>query len=860
MSTAVLNRAPAGGSAPGDPIVAGGRGAMRRVSMRGLRAHKMRFVLTLLAVMLGTAFISGSFVLTRSLGNGINALVGGIVQDTDVVVNASDSNPTGLPLSFGNRLRALPEVAAAEPETSGPVTLVGSNGKAVTSSSSPPTGLAWTEGADNATTGFHLLSGRRPTAPNEVAINDQGLAKSGLKVGDVARIGLPATGLTKVKVVGSYKFDFSSGGFVGVAFTPSAARTYFAPDRHTGTYYVRGKDGVSQTALRDAVQRVLPLGATAQTQEQFLDDAGKQINGGLSFLNTFLLVFGMIGLLVGASLIYITFSMVIAQRLRELALLRAVGASRGQILRSVLMEGLVVGLVGSLVGLLLGWALGWVLLTMLGYFLGVPMGAAVLPLVGSLVTLGLGTAVTVASAVAPAVRAGATSPVEAMGGQFATPRIGKLRIAAAVLMTLLAVALTVAGTAAGSLPLLGFGVVVALPTILVVSPLLAPWVMAVFRPLTRRSPVGRLAHGNTIRNPKRTAATAAALALGLALISAAAIVASSTKATLTDAFSKGQNWNYVVRNSQQQTPLPAYIVKQVRSAAGSGSVLAVGAVQLPLRNLGTDTSLSVSGDVAKAMSPSMVAGTADLRPDTMLVTDSVADAHHWKVGTKVNIGGAGRGPSHTLTVAGILQSGGPLDPMVVSSQVGDEYQQAKYRHPSTLYVTAPAGQSAEDLRSALDKATAGNPLVVVQSRHEFVKSATSFVNVILGILYGLLALAVVVSILGIVNTLALSVVERVRELGMMRAIGAHRLQIWIMVTIESVMICVYGALIGLGLGITFGFLLMGQLADTGLTTRVIPWVQIASFFVAAVVVGLLAAVWPSFKASRVQPLEAIAQG
>lgn len=838
---------------------------MRTVALRGLRAHKGRFFLTLLSVVLGTAFVAGSFVLTDTLRASFNGIVDGSLGLVDVEVAPVGEASAGLPLSLVDDLKKVDGVYAVEPAASANVSILDADGKALASGGAPIQGGAWLAGRDAASSEATIVQGRAPRADDEIVLNVTAAEKAGLEVGDTTQVLLPKEGLVPVTLVGLYELDFNVGGFVGVFFTKQKALEAFTDGERVPSIYLRAEpgSGVTQQQLKDRVVAAgLPVDVQARTGDVVRDEAKGQIGQALNFVTTFFLVFALIALLVGSFIIANTFAMVVAQRLRELALLRALGASRRQVTRSVLVEGLLVGLVGSLIGLASGFALALGLLFLINNVFGaaIPVGNLSVTPIGVVATLSVGILVTLAAAYGPARRAGHTSPVEAMRGEFATPKPSiKRRLVPALVLLGIGAGLTAVAVAQDSLQMLGGGFVVVLIALLMLSPFAAPIIMSIFRPLTRWRPMGRLAQGNANRNPKRTAATAFALALGLALISCFALIGASLRETFTGVLENGQNWTYIVSNAQNG-PVAPNVIAAVQDTKGVASTVQLGFTSVSTEDAPGERlfTLGLGGKVSDAFTLDMVAGDGELTPDTFLVTDTEAAKRGWAMGDSVTFTAPGAPPA-TLRVGGIMAAGQFLDPMVVPLEVSQTLAPPELREPSQVLVATTPGADDAALRAAFGEATKNYPLVTYQDREEYAQGANAQINTILYIMYGMLALAIVISILGIVNTLGLSVVERRREVGMLRAVGTSRRQVRRMITIESILIASYGAIIGITLGLVYGWLFVGRLKDDGFTSRVVPWGQFAIFVVIAVIVGALAALWPAIKASRTKPLEALAE-
>ncbi len=831
--------------------------AMRKVSMRGLAAHKVRFGLTVVSVVLGTAFIAASFVFTQMLGKSFDDIVDVGGDGVDTQVAPSGELDPGVPFDLVDTIAALDGVRAVEATVFGPVTLIGGDGKAVSSGGAPSEGFGWSDGPDTVSDAGDLTSGREPRRTDEIVLNVDGAETAGLTVGDSTEVVLLGGGVLDVEVVGVYDTpSVGLGGYVGVGFAPDQARDLFTDGEHASTLAVAADEGVSETVLTERVAAVLPEGVVARTGTEVKEASKSQFQQALSFINAFLSAFGVIALVVGSFIIANTFSMVVAQRSRELALLRAVGASRGQVARSVAAEALVVGVVGSALGLLGGLGLSWGLTRLLSALgSGIPVTGQQLSPTTVLVTMGVGVGVTLLAAMLPARRAGRVAPVEAMRGEFATPGANHVpRLVAGAVTGLLGVALTVMGVTGDSAVWLGLGFLGVAATVVVLSPVVAPGAFRVLSVVVARpfGSIGRMAQGNAARNPRRTAATALSLALGLALVTGFAVLGASTKASMEDIANAGMKWDYVVGGVEMQ-PIPAAAAQAVDDVPGTRTATMTMAPAM----VGDEASygLALTGELDRVVDLAVVDGQASLTPTTMLATQDAADHFGWHVGDSVTLEAPGR-DSVSLTLAGTYDSE-YFTPWIVDGTTLDRLVAEQNRETLQTFVMED-GAGTASLEAELDDAVAPFHIVTVDDREAFTAGLTRQVDIMLGVLYGLLALAVVISVLGIVNTLGLSVVERRREIGMLRAVGMLRSQVRGALYVESVLISVYGALIGLALGLGFGYLFARGLVDDGLTITAVPWLQALAFLVVAAAVGVLAALWPGHRAARTRPLEAIA--
>ena len=704
-----------------------------------------------------------------------------------------------------------------------------------------------------------LTEGRAPEAADEVVVNASAAEKAGLAVGDDTQV-IPQTGSPlDVEVVGIHDSDVAGlGGFIGIGFSPDTAVDLFTDGVNASDLLVAADDGVDEQVLTERVLAVLPDGTTARPGSELREESATEFQTALSFINGILFAFGFIALLVGSFLIANTFSMVVAQRSREMALLRAVGASRSQVTRSVALEALLVGLFGSALGLAGGFGLSKALSSILSAIgSGIPVSGQSLSLSTVLITMGCGTLITLGAALLPARRAGRIAPVEAMRGVFASPsKDHTLRLVVSFFAFLLGAFATWVGVASTDQVWIGVGFVGVGTAVVLMSPLIAPAVFAVIGPVLARpfGSIGRMARGNASRNPRRTAATGLALAIGLALVTAVSIIGASAKASLTQIASSGMTWDYVVGGPQGQ-PVPEGVLDALATVPDVATVVAVRAAPAVV---GGETAFGfgLSGDVSAAIDLDVVEGEETVSDSTILITTDTAGENGWDLGDEVVLAVPGQ-VEVPLQVAGIYDSE-YFSGWIVSDATAEKLVPVQQQAVFQAFVVGDDGVDQGQLRDDLREAVAPFVTTTVDDLEAFTASLTSQVDILLGILYGLLALAVVISILGIVNTLGLSVVERRREIGMLRAVGMLRSQVRRVIYVESVLISVYGALLGLVVGLVFGYLFARSLVPDGLDITVVPWGQVALFLVVAAVVGVLAALWPGHRAARTRPLEAIA--
>lgn len=834
---------------------------MRKVALRNLAAHKVRLFLTLLSVVLGTAFIAGSFVFTDTLQSSFDNIFAGQAKGVDVRVSPKERQSLGIPNEDVEKIKAMDEVRSVAPSVNGPVVLI-KDGKAVQTGGAPTFGTSYLPPEQAVAEPDKFLQGVPPSQPGEIAINEGGASRAGLHVGDKTTVLVPSKGNIDVTVTGIYDLPSNTGGFINLLFADTQARQLFTDGQHVGFVDIAAKPGVVADDLRDEIAKMLPT-YKVQNGDQVREDMKKEVGDALKFINYFLLAFGSIALIVGTFIIYNTFSMLVAQRLRELALLRAVGASRGQVGVSVVGEALVIGIIGSALGLLAGVGLAFGLSALLNAFdLGLPTGSMSVQPRTILVGLLVGVGVTVVSAYAPARRAASIPPVEAMRAEFgshdASLRIrtivGAVLAAAGVVLVVLG-AQNTGGNAAATV---GVGALALILAVLLVSPALSRPVVGGLGVLVRPfGPVGQMALNNARRNPRRTAATAFALTLGLMLVTAIGMLGASAKASITDLVDKGVKADYILAGPPGGfigVPLPA--TDKVKGVPGVQDVVAFHAMAV---KIGDD---QVFGTVAEGplddvLSYDLRSGTRNIGDNDILVSETVAGERGWKVGSTAELTSLDF-KKYQVTVRGVYKDTQLLGPLVASVALYDQVMPVNFRNNFIILITAAPGADLTTMRADLEKAMEPYAVVQVQDREDFKGAQGKQINTMLAILYGLLALAVVIAILGIVNTLALSVVERRREIGMLRAVGMQRQQVRRTIYLESMLIAIFGAVVGVVLGLGLGVGFLRTLRDLGIAQISVPWGQLVVVVVSSGVVGVLAALWPAVRAARTPPLAAIA--
>jgi putative ABC transport system permease protein len=839
---------------------------MIRATFKSLAARKLRLILSSLSIVLGVSFVAGAFVLTDSLGKVFDDLFSTVSRNVAVDVRGDKvtSGDQGdvralLPDSLVGTVRNVDGVKEAQGQVQGVAQLVNRKGKVVSTGGAPQFGFNWYD--SSLLQSGQIVQGKAPTGPDQIAIN-QGLAeRSDYKVGDKAPV-LTDAPLKTYTIVGIVTFDGkkSFAGETEVFFdTPTAQKVLNLEGKFT-EITVAADSGVSESELRKRVAAVLPAKTQAITGKALAKEQSSDVKQGLGFFNTFLLVFATIALFVGAFIIFNTFSMLVAQRTRELALMRALGASRGQVNRAVVLEAVVVGFLSSVIGLAAGVGVAIGLKALFGVFgAQLPDGPTVVALRTVIAAFVVGTLVTTVAAIMPARRASRVSPLAALR-EAATPdrSLKRQTIIGAIVLVLGAAAMT-KSLRDGGLQLLGLGTLLAFIGIAMLSPLVSrPIASGVGRIFSRRLP-GRLGRENAVRNPRRTAATAAALMIGLALISAVTVLGSSLKASVAKTISGAVGADFVLNTQSGGFPDAALQeaarqpgVKEVAGVKVNGMQLCDNASCSHAKQVGvTAFPSSALGDLVK-ITP--VDGSVSLKPDTLLVAERAAKNDKLKPGDTVTVQFA-RSDPQKLTVGGTFKTNDLIGDYLVDASHAKNF--SDQRNVAGL-VSVDNAKDVPVVRKELDKTLAGYPNIDVQDQSDFVAQTKSQVNQVVTIVNILLGLSVIIALLGVINTLALSVIERTRELGLLRAIGMARRQMKRMIRVEAVLICTFGGILGLVVGSIFGVALQQALKGSGVTELGFPVVTLVVYLLCAALAGAIAAALPARRASRLNVLQAIA--
>jgi putative ABC transport system permease protein len=846
---------------------------MTSVALKGLWGRKTRSILTALAILLGVAMISGTYVLTDTVQKAFNTAFSTAYRNSSAIITGKDtikgsnSNPS-VPPSILTKVRALPDVsAAAGAYLFDTVQLVGHDGKAISSGGAPNFGF----GVDPSETRFNpvaLVSGHWARGSHQVVIDSGTAANHHYRLG--ATIGAKgARRLAYYRIVGIAKISgISIGGATMAIFDVPTARAILDQPGFD-EISVAAKAGVSEARLAAEIRQLLPTAVQVRTAQAQARDSAKGVAKGTSVIANILLAFAAVALFVGAFVIFNTISITIVQRTRELATLRTIGASRRQVLRSVLLESLVIGVLASVAGLLLGLLLAKGLAALfVALGVGLPQAGTVFATRTIVVSLFVGTVVTLLAGLFPAIRATRVEPISAVreGAVGASSRPTRRRTIVAGSVVVLGLALVVNGMLAtggvsSALVQLGLGTMLLfIGVALLSSSLVRPLASVVGHPARRfGGTAGRLAAHNAVRNPARTAATAAALMIGLAFIAFVATLGAGARSSLTDALHNQVKADYVLAPSNNGSkffsPQAASALRVVQGVTVVSSIRADRA-----RALGGTTEVGAvdPGTVGQVFHFTWKHGSdTALRSlgDGALVDSSYAVDHHLAIGSPITLqSSAGNTRRFVVRATYRLPQADPVLPSVVISQQAFD---RTFPQPQDQEVLVDINGGVNPATTArLQHALAGYPDTTIQTTATWIKTQDRNVNQILDLFYVMLALAVIVSMFGMVNTLVLAVFERTRELGMLRAIGLSRRQTRRMIRHESIITALIGAALGLPLGVFLAALATRGLSNYGIGFH-LPIPQLVAFLWVAVLAGAAAAVLPARRAARLNVLHAL---
>lgn len=845
---------------------------MLRMTLKGMLAHKWRLASIFLSVVLGVAFLAGTLVLGDTIRRTFDNLFEDVFANTDATVRSASevegefgsSVRARLDKSIVDEVRQVDGVAEADPSVQGYAQIVDKDGDPIGNPGmgAPTFGTNWTD--VKAFNPFVLEpGGKGPTRNNEVVIDKLSADRGDYVVGDTVTV-LVQAGPREFTLTGIAKFGDadSPGGASFALFTLPVAQELVGQAGKVDSVSVVGDPDLSQTELAERIQAAMPDGVEVLTGDQITTENQDSLKQGLGFITYFLLIFALVALVVGSFSIYNAFSIIVAQRTREMALLRTLGASRGQVMRSVLGEALAVGVLASLAGLIVGVFMASILKAVMAAFgFDIPGGGVVLKPPTIIWSFVIGIGVTLISAIAPGRKASKVPPIAALREAAIDSSAGStIRMVVGLVVLGLGVAAVlsaVLGTAGGAQA--GLGVFLVLIGFIVLGPVLArPISRFVGAPLPRlRGITGGLARENAMRNPKRTAGTARALMIGVGIVSLITVFASSIKASINDQIDRAFRGDFVIDSGSfgfggLSTSLADDLneLDEVETATG----VRFGQAEID----GNSRFLFVIDprSFERIFDLEVTEGSLDdLGDDGIALFADTAEDGGWDVGDTIPARFAETGNTD-LTLAAIYDGNEVAGNYVIGIDMWAANSAEQY--DAQVYVQLAEGVSLDEGRAAVDSVADKVPNANVQDQDEFKRSISASIDPLIYLVYALLALALFIAFVGIANTLALSVYERTRELGLLRAVGMTKRQLRASVRWEAVLIALQGTLLGLILGTFFGWVLVRAAEGEGLTVFKLPITQAAIFVMIAALLSVGAAILPARRAARLDVLQAIA--
>ncbi len=843
---------------------------MLGLSLRMTLARKGRLVLTSLAIILGTGFLSGTLIFSDTLNKTFDRLFADVFRDGDAYVRSSQFDEVG----FGGEQRAQTPITALETvlavdgvdDATGDIQafarIIAKDGTPMGSENGPPTfgGIA-TESLAGLWT---IEEGRLPVGPTEMVMDKATAKNADYAIGDRVRVTAQSGSRTFTLVgIANYGDVSSPGGATFALFDQPTASEFLLREGYVDAFLVKGDGTLSDEDLAARITASLDptLKLETLTGAQITQETQDQIGQVLSFLTIFLTAFSLIALGIGCFVIYNVFSITIAQRLRENALLRAIGASKRQVSTSMFVEAGVIGVIGSFLGFASGIGLSQALSALLNAFgVEIPTKGLSVSVSTLVITVLVGTIVTLVSAIFPALRAGRVPPLAALRDTAleVVDQRGRRVLIGVVVSALGALGITL--TALGrSNNFLGFGILFVFAGVIIIGPAISkPVALALGRPIERwRGVTGGMARQNAARNPKRTARTAAPVLIGVALVTAFTAFAASLRAEIRDTIGSSFRGDYALSvDSQGFGGIPLTVTDQIAALPAVQQATGIGFVSV---KFGEDSRFAVVIDPATTgglYDFTMLEGRQDtLSPTGVLVSKTVATNKALSVGSTIPITLLD-GDVVNAKVEGIFDGEGTFGNYVVNRKLFTDTSTPLFNN--YVYIVKSPGADDEALESAVSAITTELGIGTLQSREEFIDAQAAQVNQILGLIYGLLTLSIFIAVVGIVITLLLSVFERTREIGLLRAVGMTRSQVRTTVRWESVITSLYGAVVGVILGIVMGADLIGVLADGGLSAFRLPVTGTVVILVLSFIIGVLASIYPARRATKVNVMRAIA--
>jgi putative ABC transport system permease protein len=845
---------------------------MFSLTIKSIRANKARFLLTGIAVMLGVAFMAGTFVLTDTIKKSYDDIAANVYRTTDAVVRSdretksadqgADTRGT-IDASTLATVRAVNGVQAAEPQQLGIAVVVGHDGALLDTNRSRavPIAVAWQD--TPSLNPLALVSGHGPRAPNEIVIDRASAEKGHFVVGETVHV-ISQVGSREFQIAGiaTYGGADSAAGAQVVAFTQDTASEVIGTPGRYSAIQVVAAPGFSQEQvvanLRAAVQ---DPGAEVITGAQATEEARQATGSSLAFVNMFLMTFAIVALVVGSFVIYNTFSITVAQRSKETALLRAIGAKRRQVMRSVRLEALFTGVFASMVGVVLGIGLAQGLQSVLTAFgVDLPSGATVLEPRTIVVSMVTGVIVTFVAAWLPARRAAKVAPIEALrDNALDTSTHSKRRVVFGVVIGVVGAVFIAQGLSGAGVSAVGFGALGVFLGVAMLGPVIARrFSQIVGWPLPRmRGMAGTLAQQNAMRNPRRTAATSSALMIGLALVAFITVFAASAKASMSTSVDRAMKSDWIVTTQFGMGGLSPSVTQRIDDLPETGAVTALRFFDAKVGGETTEASAIDPTRVEQSVELALREGSiADLDAHGVAVQADTAKSKNLHVGDTVTMFFPETGDQQ-LTVVAVYGTKEPLGAYAISTHTFDA-NIAMHVDNDVVVSTAP-GVSKEQARQAVETVLEDYPTAELMTKSDFKGSMANQIDKILNLVYVLLAMALVIALFGIANTLALSVFERTREFGLLRAVGMSRKQVRSTVRWESVLIALLGTTLGTAIGLGFGWTLVHAMADKGFNTFTVPVQQLGVIVVFAAVAAVVAATLPARRAAKLDVLEAISR-
>lgn len=845
---------------------------MLKSAIKSLLAHKTRMALSTLAIVLGVAFIAGTYIYTDTTNEAFGGIFDEAFVGIDVIVTGDSEFAFGQGVFFdeavADDIAAIDGVDRIEPAVDGfGVQILDKEGEAI-GAQGPPKFSGYIPESIEFAGGFVLRDGRIATESDEVVIDANSASEGGFVVGDTVTIDSPSQGATGYELVGIVGFgeEDNLGGATFALFNLETAQDVIGQPGKISGAYILAEPGTDADQLVAAIEPVLPERVKAQSAQAAAEEQALEFQEALSFFNNFLLVFAFIALFVGTFLIYNTFQFVVAQRMRELALLRAIGATRSQVVRTVLLESVLLGIVGSVIGLAVGAGLAIGLRAGLEAFgIALPSTSLVLQTRTVVVAIVVGILVTAISALIPAVRASRVPPVAAMREEAARPKQRSLTFRAVWGTVLLAggVAALLSGllgdfdNTAASLSAIGFGALLIITGAYVLSALVAdPVARFLGAPFARAQGVpGKLAQRNAGRSPRRTSATAAAIMIGVALIATVSILNASIEGTIDDVLT-GDVDAEIIAQPQDQFSFTGFSPEFAEEAAQLPEVAVTSAIKVGTVLIdGTETFIGTLDDNANQIfTVDSLEGVLVPSDNGIVVPLSRAQNDELVLGSEILMTFEQTG-EQPFVVEGIADSSAVEGSIIISESTYED--NFAVDADSQVYFQLAEGVSLDDGKEAIETVAASSPSIAVKTLDETAQDLKSQINNILVLIQALLGLTLIISLVGVANTMLLSIYERTREIGLLRAVGLDRTQTRRMIRAEATIISIFGAGLGVGLGIFFGWAITYALRAEGFTAFIIPVWILAGFIVAITVLGIVFAIYPAWRASKLNVLEAI---